>query len=102
MSVRGSPPLLQGVSPENSDGAPLYQWIQQGVTCSPLPIIYWVLLWVAAPVFDQVPAVRILETLQTERGYICRGGGPSLWRKIIWVVNKSQDNLVRAKGNCSE
>lgn len=81
MSVRGSPPLLQGVSPENSDGAPLYQWIQRGVACSPLPIIYWVLLWVAAPVFDQSLSRENLRDSTNRTRLYLQGWGPESMEK---------------------
>lgn len=84
MSVRGSPPLLKGVSPENSDGAPLYQWIQRGVACSPLPIIYWVLLWVAAPVFDQGLSRENLKRLYKQNEVIFAGVGAQVYGERLF------------------
>lgn len=67
----------------------------------PSALLYWVILWVAAPVFPQgCHSCENLMTLQTEQGYVFAGEGPYLWRNIVWVVNESQDSPVRAKGSC--
>lgn len=81
---------MTGMSPENSEGAgplPVDMAGQRGagwgVALGPSALLYWVILWVAAPVFPQGRrSCENFMTLQTDQGYVFKGEGPYLWRNI--------------------
>lgn len=86
--MHGGPPLLTGMSPENRERASRLPVDIVGRGFASLcPYVLGHTLRSCSS--HRVAAVRILETLQTEQGYIFTGKRPYLWRKIVlsheWV-----------------